>query len=1744
MKSRVIIKGSLFLLILFFHSAGFAQTPVSCGQIVTGSISTAGEKDDYTLTANAGDVVSLRAYRTSGGMDPCLELFDSTGALVKSQCVDCYWGGFDLNMQQTLAAGGQYTIRVSECGNDETGDYKITWDRLKNTCNASSELTCGQTVTGSLSAAGERDYYTLNANVGDVVSLRAYRTSGGMDPCLELFDSTGALVKSQCVDCYWGGFDLNMQQTLAAGGQYTVRVSECGNDETGDYKITWDRLKNTCNASAITCGQNIVASLSAAGKRDYYTFSIDAGNMVRVRVNRTSGGMDPCLELFDSTGVLVKSQCVDCYWGGSDLKMEENLTLGGQYTARVSECGNDETGDYNIKLLNLSNPCNTVPVPLTLCTKTDLSIASDDILFYNLTVPASDNLFVTVQKKEKAWNGSASVTQGGQNVVTANGSGDYILHVKNPQPGDYILQVNASDTGDAMIQACTNLPVVKIDELFVGTIYHNDGYDWAEMDVPAGVDRLDFTVETVGNISDLDVWRESIDSSEHWSARQSFNPPIKMAIQDPASGKYYLRVSDHGVISGGSQIRDYSIMVQALQQPPPPRKDISISPSHGGNTGQVTVTIFGHDFIEGTTAKLVKDGKEIIGTNTTIVNSNRINTTFDLAGAGAPAGLYNLVITLPNSQQLTCENCFTVEEGGEAKLWVEIVGPNQIRIGRQQLYLIKYGNSGLTDSERAVILIGIPNNIRVELSKSGIETPLIYEPDIVAGEEVIILEAFVNHVPVGSTGTINAKLLVSTGITEITLKGMIVTDELSFANKLNPLRTSVAATMRKSHFSSSEPTINVEILDAKGSKSSTNGVVEKRHPYFILGNEVYTQVGLGSDRYMTKMTLDEFNNLKNNWGQLFYQDGIVLYCGTGKQFVSGNKDVTQQQYDTFKLKLEEAVMDGQSGKHTSENCMQQPDGLAEQAGIPDGFISQSAENVAGWAADDFCKAFGISDYQLDNMPNGSFGRKLLEQFFDSKKICSFGGFDEAESLRISVVTSWDPNDKAGPAGFDFEGTPPDQLKHFIVADHSFGYMVFFENLETATAAAQEVLITDQIDSNLDWSTFSFGDMQIGDKTVSVPDGSTSFITEVDLRPDMNALVYVNCTFNLSSGVTECLFQGKDPITGELADFLPPNTDTVDPKGKGWISYSIKPKRDLPTGTVISNKATIDFEVGIPPEPMDTPEVFNTIDSGNPTSIVLPMPLVYNNLTFPVSWSGNDDAVGSGIKNFDIYVSDNEGPFTLWTTTSDTSATFIGDNGHTYYFYSRARDNVGNVEDAPTSSDASTTILQQLMLTVNKTGTGSGTVTADNGAMSWSGNTGTAAYDYNSSVTLTALADTGSTFAGWSGEGCTGTGTCNVTMDTARTVTATFTLNQIQNQYTMTVSKSGTGSGMVTGSPKGIDKSIKCGADCSANYLLKNPNKPIKVTLTAKPSTDSIFVRWEGDCAGTGKKCSVLMGGNKIVTAKFDLIPEYTLTVNKSGTGSGMVTGSPKEVDKAIKCGADCSANYLLKNPNKPKKVTLTAKPSTDSIFVRWEGDCAGTGTKCSMLMDGDKTVTAKFDPIPRYTLTSTKDGDGGGIVTGSPNGIDKAINCGVDCAHDSAAYLLKDANKPLKVTLKAKADMYSVFSGWSGACTGTGTCIVTMDSDKTVTAKFTTSSEECEGGPYLCQGLSDSSHYTIVWSNISCDDVNLWSLIVETDYCDAVNINKLKSCLSKLLPVNMPIEPEDTFQKNLEWKKGNSLVLL
>ncbi len=191
------------------------------------------------------------------------------------------------------------------------------------------------------------------------------------------------------------------------------------------------------------------------------------------------------------------------------------------------------------------------------------------------------------------------------------------------------------------------------------------------------------------------------------------------------------------------------------------------------------------------------------------------------------------------------------------------------------------------------------------------------------------------------------------------------------------------------------------------------------------------------------------------------------------------------------------------------------------------------------------------------------------------------------------------------------------------------------------------------------------------------------------------------------------------------------------------------------------------------------------------------------------------------------------------------------NGTTYACIETAVNNNG---EGPASGPLPSTPVASHTLSISKGGTGSGTVSSSPSGISC-GATCSAAVTNGTAITLTATADSGSTFVGWSGGGCSGTGACTVAMTSDQAVTATFN----STTTTLTVSKSGTGSGTVSSSPSGIS----CGATCS-----ESATTGTTVTLTATPASGSTFGGWSGGgCSGTGS-CTVTMSSNQAITATF------------------------------------------------------------------------------------------------------------------------------------------------------------------------------------------------------------------------------------------------------------------------------------
>ncbi len=277
-----------------------------------------------------------------------------------------------------------------------------------------------------------------------------------------------------------------------------------------------------------------------------------------------------------------------------------------------------------------------------------------------------------------------------------------------------------------------------------------------------------------------------------------------------------------------------------------------------------------------------------------------------------------------------------------------------------------------------------------------------------------------------------------------------------------------------------------------------------------------------------------------------------------------------------------------------------------------------------------------------------------------------------------------------------------------------------------------------------------------------------------------------------------------------------------------------------------------------------------------------------------------------------------------------------------------------------------------------------TVEAQNGSVVKSPDQET--YAHGTTVTLTATPAVGYRFTGWSGSVTSTANPLDVVMDSTKTLTANFAINE----YALRV-------------------------EVQNGSVARSPNQETyahgtAVTLTATPGVGYRFTGWSGSTTSTLNPLVLTMDSTKTLVANF-AINEYALAVEAQ---NGSVVKSPDQETYAH-----------------GTTVTLTATPEVGYHFRGWSGSTTSTLNSLVVTMDSTKTLVANF-AINEYALTIEVQN---GSVAKSP---------------DQETYA-----HGTTVTLTATPEVGYHFRGWSGSTTSTlNSLVVTMDSTKTLVANF------------------------------------------------------------------------------------------
>jgi len=936
----------------------------------------------------------------------------------------------------------------------------------------------------------------------------------------------------------------------------------------------------------------------------------------------------------------------------------------------------------------------------------DLKLSEGEKFTLDVDVPETQNLFVTLQKTTlvsygNSWRGQLSLLRDGAKVASTTGSHDLILHIVNPAPGSYQIDVTAEQAGEGILTAWTALPELPLGQWTVGTIYCSYGSVWYQVDVPPGQDQLLFEAEAMGLWSHFDIYLGQYGSLDHWVSHQGTR--ISLEIPNPHPGIYIVEFLDSAMISGDSgwapdQSRDVLLKADTVVSTDPDPDYVptitSISPDKGGNTGFVTVTIEGGWLDPNATVSLVRGGQPVITAMSVYGEPDQTTliATFDLDSQ--QPGQCSLVVTNPDGQTATSPMPFVIEQGGEPELWMEIIGREKVREGRPATYVVRHGNKGNVPSWDCYAIIKFSSGCYFKVDLPGFQE---YSEEYLSSEEHTLVVS-IPILPSGSSGEFTFWLKTyQTGKVKIQYQIISLSSEYQLPGGEDSFVSSATSEAPEGGYAvyyppGTEPPVGAVLYWNLGHAAMHTGI--------YLGNgrtaEVLSPEGqdyglfdliTGCVQYEiremeTSKRFSESAGYFGAWtwpgytpeeGQLIADKARAQLGETGTYALIKDNKPFVGKYKNCNSLVYEVLADVFQREHIKWYCNPRTTFMH--------FITLSPypEKYAAWPT------IILMEFYENHI-------KMAQDFIGISPMCTPPNGEEKE---IEVVFSITPEDKYGPTGYDPADTPAAERKRFVQADREHYFRVDFWNKEDATAPAYDVLVEDQLDSNLDWSSFRFEDTGFLKWNVDLRP-CQYFNVDVDTRPDMDWIVNVEGTFDPEKGKVTWWFRTLDPNTHETPDdpeagFLPPITESGEEIG--WVGFTVRPKAGLATGTQIANQAFVEFDhagdLQDHPAPKEGPWI-NMLDAEWPTSQVSPLPEFTETRSFLVEWSGQDDLNGSGIQGYDIYVSTDSSDYVLWlANTTDTSGTFVGEGGHTYSFYSRARDNVGHVEPAPASPDTTT-----------------------------------------------------------------------------------------------------------------------------------------------------------------------------------------------------------------------------------------------------------------------------------------------------------------------------------------------------------------------------------------------------------------------------------------------------------------------
>jgi hypothetical protein len=762
-------------------------------------------------------------------------------------------------------------------------------------------------------------------------------------------------------------------------------------------------------------------------------------------------------------------------------------------------------------------------------------------------------------------------------------------------------------------------------------------------------------------------------------------PRPEAFVPGTRAGTYYVMVRHPYLMS--SQEPEIDLVAEAFDF-----ALLGMTPDAGGNSGRVVATVRGAQLTGGTRFFLERNTTRIEGQLVRLKNSMEAEVRFDLRGR--PQDRYALVAE-KGGRTVRLNDAFRIETPVTNRMRYAVSAPPALLINGPGTMEITVTNENNIDHDLVVMTVLIPgdNFFRI-LSNDFVSAFLLPQDANIDPADLPLAGLPVElHLPNGPSRLMGSITVIAKGVRV----GQTLTARLASPRILGQIDAPFPVAVSIQTYSEAEfvelirdnvAAVSNSILQSADAFTSLDPVLREQYlralaelkdmdPDAII--DAYSTLGLFGDGPITALAaLPVYNPAAFN-GLAGKANALAFLHLTAAQALRNPEATCDELKSMFGLGISIATTAAAGGLLLAGAIIASPAlFFAGIIGVIGGvvFLTMSFDTLING------RSWGTAE-NIGGVPSGVLDVVFLGIPFLVKWSC------------MALAGAYDPNDITGPDGFGDA--------RWVRADATMPYRIRFENDPVlANAPARTVVITLPVDPTIDLRSFRVTGFGFGGREFEVPGSRGHYQTRLDVRDSLGVFVDVNMGLDLATQSAFFSFRSIDPRTGELSidpfrGFLPVNQ--TPPEGDGYVTYTVRPRPEAKTGDVIRASASIIFDNN---EPIETNEVFNTVDAVPPSSRVAAHNMRrLDDSSVLIRWSSTDDSGGSGLSRFALYAAEvGAGDAETLSATSDdlvfhpvavsltdSSFVFTGTPGATYHFFSLAEDAAGNIEPMKSIADA-------------------------------------------------------------------------------------------------------------------------------------------------------------------------------------------------------------------------------------------------------------------------------------------------------------------------------------------------------------------------------------------------------------------------------------------------------------------------